>query len=137
MLLLLVTFAQGEGAPRTGLPLELMLLPLLFLVFYLVVIRPAQKRREQEEADKLNSLQKDDEVLTIGGIYGSIVSVSQDKAKDEIVVKISDNTRVKMTRAAIHRNMTHEERLKVKSTDKSKDTPPTDTQASAGQIRKA
>jgi hypothetical protein len=63
--------------------------------------------------------------------------VSPDKDKDEIVVKISDNTRVKMTRMAIHRNMTHEERLKAKATDKSKDTPPTDAQAPAGQIRKA
>ena len=137
MVQLLVTFAQGDAPARTGLPLELMLLPVLFLLFYFVVIRPAQKRREQEEAEKLNSLLKDDEVLTIGGIYGTIVSVSADKDKDEIVVKISDNTRVKMTRAAIHRNMSQEERLKAKATDKSKDTPPTDAQASAGQIRKA
>lgn len=139
MLALLVSFAQGgDAAPgRTGLPLELMLLPVLFLLFYLVVIRPAQKRREQEEADKLSGLQKDDEVLTIGGIYGTVVSVSPDKAKDEVVLKISDNTRVRVTRAAIHRNMTHEERQKAKPTDKSKDTPPTDSQASAGQIRKA
>src|SRR5215218_10090660 len=136
MLPLFVLFAQD--APKPGpMGMELLLIPVLLLLFYFVVIRPAQKKQEQEAADKLNSLQKDDEVLTIGGIYGTVVSVSADKDKDEIVVKISDNTRVKMTRAAIHRNMTHEERLKAKATDKSKDTPPTDAQASAGQIRKA
>jgi preprotein translocase subunit YajC len=110
-----------------------LLIPVLLLLFYFVVIRPAQKRQEQEAAEKLNSIQKDDDVLTIGGIYGQIVSVSPDKDKDEIVVKIADNTRVKMTRAAIHRNMTHEERLKSKPTE----IPKTEGQAPTGQIRKA
>ncbi|NBO91345.1 MAG: preprotein translocase subunit YajC [Planctomycetia bacterium] len=137
MLLVLVMFAQGgdAAAPRTGLPLELLLLPVLLLLFYFIVIRPAQKRKEREESERLSSLQKDDEVLTIGGIYGSVVSVSSDKDKDEIVVKVSDNTRLRMTRAAIHRNLSHEERQKAKSAEK-KDSK-TSNPASSGQIRKA
>jgi preprotein translocase subunit YajC len=116
MLLQLLIWAQEEGAapqPRGdgGMGLLLML-PLFLLLFWLIVLRPAQKRQEREAAEKLNSLQKHDEILTIGGIYGQVVSVTDSKEKDEIVVKIDDNTRVKMTRAAIHRNLSHEERQK-------------------------
>jgi preprotein translocase subunit YajC len=92
--LLLALFAEGEAPQRNPLNDILLLAPLFLLLFWFFVLRPAQKRREQEEAERLNSLQKDDEVLTIGGIYGTVVSVSPDKDKDEIVVKISDNTRV-------------------------------------------
>lgn len=134
--MLLVILAQADAAPK-GPGFDLLLLaPVLLLLFYFVVIRPAQRKQEQEAADKLNGLQKDDEVLTIGGIYGTVISVSQEKEKDEIVVKIADHTRVRMTRAAIHRNLTHEERLKAKATEK-KDTPKADGQVPAGQIRKA
>lgn len=123
MLLQLLLWAQEEGAkpdgPATpkggtgdgGLGILLMV-PVFLVLFWLVVLRPAQKRQEREQAERLNSLQKGDEILTIGGIYGSVVSISDQKDKDEIVVKIDDHTRVKMTRAAIHRNISHEERQK-------------------------
>jgi preprotein translocase subunit YajC len=117
MLLQLLLWAQEEGAkPKApsgdgGMGILLML-PLFLLLFWLIVLRPAQKRQEREQAERLTSLQKGDEILTIGGIYGSVVSISDQKEKDEIVVKIDDHTRVKMTRNAIHRNLTHEERQK-------------------------
>jgi preprotein translocase subunit YajC len=124
MLVRLLLWAQESSQPKGPAPGGdgglgiLLLLPLFMLLFWLIVLRPAQKRQEREQAEKLNNLQKGDEVLTIGGIYGSVVSISDPKDKDEIVVKIDDHTRVKMTRNAIHRNLSHEERLK-----KAKETP--------------
>ena len=123
MLLQLLLWAQEEGtkpdspaAPKGGAGDGgmglLLMLPVFLVLFWLIVLRPAQKRQEREQAERLNSLQKGDEILTIGGIYGSVVSISDQKDKDEIVVKIDDHTRVKMTRAAIHRNISHEERQK-------------------------
>lgn len=135
MLPLLLVFAQAADgkAPADPMGLNLLLIPALLLLFYFVVILPMQRRQKQEEADKLNSLEKDDEILTIAGIYGTIASVNAEK--DEIVVKVSDNTRLRMTRNAIHRNLTHEERLKAKAaagTDAKAQGPTT-----SGQIRKA
>ncbi|MGL4555610.1 MAG: preprotein translocase subunit YajC, partial [Gemmataceae bacterium] len=132
---LFMLFAQGDAPAPQRNPLDniFLLMPVLALLFYIIVLRPMGKRREQEEAER-NALQKDDDILTIGGIYGTVVSVSTDKDKDEVVVKISDNTRVKMTRNAVHRNLSHEARLKAKSAEK-KDPPKTESQAPAGQIR--
>jgi len=49
-------------------------------------------------------------VLTVGGIYATVVSVS-DK-EDEMIVRLEDNTRMKMTRSSVSRNITKEQRAK-------------------------
>src|SRR3954447_11223179 len=102
LLQLLILFAEGGAAPdgKTGQRpggggLEFLLpFVLIAIVFWLVVLRPMQKRQEQEAAEKLTNLEKGDKVLTIGGIYGHVVSVAE--KEDEVVVKLDDNVRVKM-----------------------------------------
>ncbi|MFN8854363.1 MAG: preprotein translocase subunit YajC, partial [Planctomycetaceae bacterium] len=54
-----------------------------------------QKRRQAE----LERLKKDDEVVTIGGIFGTVVNLSEDRK--EVTLKIADNTRVRVLRSAI------------------------------------
>ena len=93
----------------------------IFFLFYFIVLRPQKRRAERERQDKLNMLEKNDKVQTIGGIYGSIISVS-DK-EDEIVVKVDDNTRLKMTKTSIARNITREEKLKADKEAKTQDKP--------------
>ena len=87
----------------------MLILVAVFFLFYFVVLRPQKRRQERERQDQLSLLNKNDKVLTIGGIYGTIISVS-DK-EDEVVVKVDDNTRLKMTKASIGRNITREETL--------------------------
>jgi preprotein translocase subunit YajC len=93
----------GGGDPAPPSFLEL-LQPFLFpfviiiLMYQLVVARP--QRREQAKRDELlKSLKKNDPVVTIGGIIGSVVSVSEDGS--EVTVKVDDNTRIKFRRDAI------------------------------------
>src|SRR5262249_62313215 len=84
-----------------------MLLPVGLLVLaYLFFLRP-MKRQEAERQALLSKVKKNDEILTTGGIYATVVEVS-DK-EDKIIVKISDNVRVKIAKAAIARNITNEE----------------------------
>jgi preprotein translocase subunit YajC len=114
MLELLLIWAEGEGAKQgqPGFPLEMpLILGVIFILFFLVVLRPAQRRQERERQDLLNSMKKNDKVITTAGIYGTVVSVS-DK-EDEVVVKVDDNTRLKMLKSSIHRNITAEENLKA------------------------
>ena len=67
----------------------------IFAVFYFLMIRP-QKKREKETKNMLDSLHKGDQIVTIGGFYGKIVSV-----KDDVVtVKMGDNT-VKLEKSAV------------------------------------
>jgi preprotein translocase subunit YajC len=93
---------QGGGADPTFLFLMLG----IFVLFYFLFIRP-MRRQEQERNAMINSLAKNDRVLTSGGIYGTVISVA-DK-EDEVVVKVDDNVRLRMAKASIVRNLTKEE----------------------------
>ena len=67
----------------------------IIAVFYFFMIRP-QKKKEKETKNMLNALRKGDQIVTIGGFYGKIVSV-----KDEVVtIKLGDAT-VKLEKSAI------------------------------------
>jgi preprotein translocase subunit YajC len=84
------------------------LLPLLFIIplFWLLMIRPARKQEAQRKA-MIANLEKDDKVLTNGGIIGWIVSVQD----DEVTVRIADNVKVKMLKSYIAQNLTKLEAL--------------------------
>lgn len=73
-------------------------LPLIivFVVFYFFLIRPQQQQRKKR-MEMLNSLKKGDKVVTIGGIYGTIVELKEDTIK----LKIADKVEIKMTREAV------------------------------------
>ena len=93
----------------------------IFFIFYFVVLRPQKRRAERERQEQMNMLNKNDKVITTAGIYGTIVSVS-DK-EDEVTVKVDDNTRLKMLKASIMRNITREETLKAEKEAKTQDKP--------------
>jgi len=97
---------KGAPAPQAN-PMMLPLMMLgLFGLFYFLVIRPANRRMAEEKEAMLNNLDKNDVLLTIGGIYVTVVSVN--KENDEILVKIEDNARMKIARSAIGQNITKE-----------------------------
>jgi preprotein translocase subunit YajC len=66
------------------------------LVFYFLVIGPANKQRKKQQ-EMLGTLKKGDQVLTTGGIYGTIQGVEP----DAVYVRIADNVKVKVARSAI------------------------------------
>ena len=69
---------------------------LMLLIFYFLLYRPQKNAQKQREA-MLNSLKVGNRVITIGGIYGTIVSLT-----DEIVrLKIADNVEIEMARGSI------------------------------------
>jgi preprotein translocase subunit YajC len=76
---------------------------LIFVVFYLILIRPQQK--QQKEARKmLEALKVGDRVLVAGGIYGMVAQLKE----KSVVVKIAENTRVEMLRSAIQQVLPEE-----------------------------
>jgi preprotein translocase subunit YajC len=98
--------AKAPAAPPAPFGLDLLPLLLIGAFAYFLLLRPAF-RQEKERKQLRANLEKDDDVLTTSGIYGTVVSVSKDK--DEVVVKVADGVRLKMVRAAIDRNLTKEE----------------------------
>ncbi|HXG93657.1 MAG TPA: preprotein translocase subunit YajC [Blastocatellia bacterium] len=81
--------------PEGGLgSLLISLLPffLIFLIFFLLVIRPQQKRQRQAQLEReqmLNALKPGDKVVTTGGILGTIVAVRDDKVQLRIAQSVS------------------------------------------------
>ncbi|TJY41418.1 preprotein translocase subunit YajC [Cohnella pontilimi] len=70
---------------------------LMFAIFYFLLIRPQQKK-QRERGSMLNTLQKGDKVVTIGGMHGTIEQITD----DTVVLKVSDSTRLTFDRSAIN-----------------------------------
>ena len=108
--LLLLAQDAGQNAPDAGQSANPLtgLLPFLLIIplFWILMIRPARKQEAQRKA-MLSALEKDDKVLTNGGIIGWVVSVSD----DDVVVRIADNVKVKMVKSGIAQNLTKLEAL--------------------------
>ncbi len=89
---------EGGGAGAGGFGALGSLLPLLLMfgVIYLLLIRPANRQRKQH-AEMLNTLKKDDEVVTSGGIYGRIVTLDDKTA----TLEVADKVKIKILRDRI------------------------------------
>ena len=70
---------------------------LIFVIFYFFLIRPQQKRVKDHKA-MVESLKRGDEIITSGGIIGTIDRVMED---DRIEVTIGENTKVQIIRSTI------------------------------------
>ncbi len=70
---------------------------LIFVIFYFFLIRPQQKR-VKDHKNMVASLKRGDEIITSGGIIGTIDRVMED---DRIEVIIGDNVKVQIIRSTI------------------------------------
>ncbi len=93
-------YAMGPAPGGQGGAAELLVslapLILIFVIFYFLLIRPQQKRAK-EHRQMLESIKRGDKVITGGGIYGLVESVT-DKT---VVLKIADNVKVKFGKGYI------------------------------------
>ncbi|MEZ5774325.1 MAG: preprotein translocase subunit YajC [Hyphomicrobiaceae bacterium] len=90
-------FAQA-GAPGTS-DFLFQMLPflLIFVVMYLLIIRPQQQRMKTHK-EMLANIKRGDTVITSGGIVGKVVRVVDE---GELQVEIADNVRVRLMRAMV------------------------------------
>jgi preprotein translocase subunit YajC len=75
---------------------------LIGIVFYLMLMRPEQKKKKQQE-QLLSALKKNDRVITIGGIAGTVVNAAPGSTFVTLRVDDSNNTRLRVLRTAISR----------------------------------
>ena len=87
----------GAPAQQQGIPGVMIIgYVLLFAAMYFFMI--AQQRKKQKEHEKmLKSLESGDEVVTTGGIYGTITNVKDDR----FVVRVADNTKIEVGKGFI------------------------------------
>lgn len=78
-------------------------LGLIFLIFYWLLIRPQRKEKERHQS-MIDSLKKGDEIVTVGGLVGTIVHIDGER----LTIKTAENTRVVVERAKVGRAVADE-----------------------------
>lgn len=93
----LVTTAYAQDAAQQPSPFgALPLMLVIFAVFYLLLIRPQQKK-QKAHAELVKGISVGDEVLTMGGILGKVTGVSDHYAS----IRINDDVEIKIQKSSV------------------------------------
>jgi preprotein translocase subunit YajC len=87
----LLPAAQATGGLVAFLPLVV-----IMVIFYVLLIMPAQRRQKKTQA-MLGALKNGDKIVTNGGLYGTIVGLED----DAVQLRVAENVKVKVARSAI------------------------------------
>lgn len=79
-------------------------LVIMFAVFYFLLIRP-QKKKQTARNNMLNALQKGDKIVTIGGLHGTVMELSD----DVVVLRVNDVTKLTFERSSISHRVSESE----------------------------
>lgn len=110
MILSTSVLAQTQGpAPSPGSFFLLPALLLAFLVFIFMTSRSQEKKKTRVREAMYAAMSKNDRVLTIGGIVGTVLSIKE----NEVVLKVDESTNTKMTfvKSAVQRIITEDAQL--------------------------
>lgn len=89
-------FIGAAGEPNPIISMVPVLL--MFVIFYFLLIRPQQKQ-QKEHKTFLQALEKNQEVVTSGGIHGTVVQVKD----DTVSIRVAENVRLEVDKSAISR----------------------------------
>ena len=90
----------AQATPAPGGPaalLQFLPLILMFAAMYFLLIAPQRKKQKAHEK-MLTTLVPGDEIVTTGGLYGTITSVKEDR----FIVRLGENTKVELGKGFIH-----------------------------------
>jgi preprotein translocase subunit YajC len=91
--------APGSGGGNGGGILSVLPLMIgMFAIMYFLIIRPQQKQRRERES-LLRAIKKGDRVVTTGGLYGTVVGLSE----HTVTLKVADQVKLDFERGAIGR----------------------------------
>lgn len=85
-----------EGGQEGSAISQIAFIGLIFVVFYFFMIRPQMKKQKTEKKFRKN-LQKGDKVVTIGGIFGTIISMNE----ETVTLQVAENIKLKFDKNAI------------------------------------
>jgi preprotein translocase subunit YajC len=98
------------ASPGPAFQIQLVVMGLIFAGFYFMFIAP-QKKKQKEHEKMLAKLQSGDEVVTNGGIYGTITNVKDDR----FVIRVADNTKIEIGKGFIQTVITKQTEEKKSS----------------------
>ena len=106
---ILLQMASGAAADgKNGTATYIIMMVVLIALMYFMMIRP-QKKRQKEEQEMRSSLEIGDEIITIGGIVGRVVTIREE---DLIIETGADRNKMRIQRWAVNTNVTKTEQHK-------------------------
>lgn len=88
---------QQEPPEEGGFDWTIILfLILMFVIVYFLIIRP-QRKKQREHEELMTELKRGDRVITAGGIYGQIESISE----DSVIIKVESGTTMRVAKGSI------------------------------------
>ncbi len=87
----------GSGGGMSG-AFTLIWFGLIFVVMYLLLIRPQQKKAKEHQR-LIKELKKGDKVVTSGGMFGTIFAIDEDRGR--VVLKISEDVKMEFLKSSI------------------------------------
>ena len=107
--MLFMTGTAAGATPTGGSPwMTIIMLVGMVLIFYFFIIRP-QKKQEKQTAEMRNSISVGDEIVTIGGIIGTVLIIKDDKLMIETG---NDRTKLTILRSSVREVLKAEEESK-------------------------
>jgi preprotein translocase subunit YajC len=93
--------SPGQGGGVTGLFASMLPIVAMIAILWFLLIRPQQKE-QQKHREMVKNLKKGDEVVTVGGVYGRIMSLDAEK----VSLKIAENVKIDVERSKVVRVVT-------------------------------
>ena len=95
---MLITPAHAQAAGGADMLTSFAPIILIFVIFYMFLIRPQQKKQKAHVA-MVNALRRGDQVLMQGGLFGKVTKVKD--GEDELEVEIAKDVRVRVLRSSV------------------------------------
>ena len=85
---------------------NLIFIGLMFVVFWFFLIRPQKKRMEAQRA-LIQSVEEGDEIVTMGGIFGTVQAIDE----EEMQLEVSPGTSIRVLRSAVARKLVEDDEI--------------------------
>lgn len=90
-------FAQAPAAPGGNALMQFLPIIFIFAAMYFFMIAP-QRKKQKEHQKMLQSLSPGDEIVTTGGVYGTVTGVKDDR----FIVRVADATKIELGKSFVH-----------------------------------
>ena len=94
----MITLPMAQAGAQPPAWVSLFPFAVLFVLFYFMLIRPQQKQQREHQV-MLDALKKHDNVVTVGGLHGTVLNVKD----TTVVLRVDDDVKVEVDRSAIAR----------------------------------
>lgn len=103
----LLAQAAPASPPPGGMLMSFLPFILIMAAMWFLIIAP-QRKKQKEHTQMIGAVAVGDEVLTIGGIFGTVTNIKDDR----FVVKVADNTRVEILKSAVQTRFPQDDKSK-------------------------